>query len=82
MPPRGIPTASQRGGESELAQKWARWLHNHCRMGDPHCFKARNLNKKKLRPSSTTLANAENKLPSAKVQPAGRFRVKILFCAF
>ena len=36
----GIPTASQRGAESELAHKWARWLHNPCRLGDRHRFKA------------------------------------------
>ena len=32
----GIPTASERGAESEVAHKWAGWLHSHCRMGDPH----------------------------------------------
>ena len=32
----GIPTASERGAESELAHLWARWLHNLCRLGDPH----------------------------------------------
>ena len=29
----GVPTASQRGAESRVAQKWARWLHNPCRQG-------------------------------------------------
>ena len=33
MPPRGTPTASQRGAKSEVAHKWARWLHNPCRLG-------------------------------------------------
>ena len=37
---RGIPTALERGAESEVAHKWARWLHNPCRLGDPHRFKA------------------------------------------
>ena len=37
----GIPAASERGGESKVAHKWARWLHNPCRLGDPHRFKAR-----------------------------------------
>ena len=23
-----------------MAHKWARWLHNPCRLGDPHCFRA------------------------------------------
>ena len=35
----GIPTASERGAKSEVAHKWARWLHNPCRLGDPHRFK-------------------------------------------
>ena len=26
---------------SEVANKWARWLHNPCRLRGPHCFKAR-----------------------------------------
>ena len=36
----GVPTASQRGAESEMAHKWARWLHNLCRLGGPHRFRA------------------------------------------
>ena len=36
----GIPTASKRGAESELAHVWARWLLNPCRIGDPHRFRA------------------------------------------
>ena len=39
-PPGGVPTASERGAESEVAHKWARWLHNACRLGGPHCFRA------------------------------------------
>ena len=35
-----IPTASEQGAESEVAPKWARWLHNPCRLGDPHRFRA------------------------------------------
>ena len=31
----GIPTASERGAESKVAHKWARWLHNPCRLGVP-----------------------------------------------
>ena len=37
---RGVPTASERAAESELAHKWARWLHNPCRLGGPHRFRA------------------------------------------
>ena len=36
----GIPTASERGAKSEVADEWARWLHHPCRLGDPHRFKA------------------------------------------
>ena len=32
----GIPTASERGGKSEVAHKWAKWLLHPCRLGDPH----------------------------------------------
>ena len=36
----GIPTASKRGAKSEVAHKWARWLHHPCRLRDPHRFRA------------------------------------------
>ena len=36
----GVPTASERGAESEVPHKWARWLHNHCRLGGRHRFKS------------------------------------------
>ena len=36
----GVPTASERGAESEVAHKWARWLHNPCRLRGPHRFRA------------------------------------------
>ena len=36
----GIPSASERGAKSEVAHKWARWLHHPCRLEDPHHFKA------------------------------------------
>ena len=36
----GIPTASERGGKSEVAHLWAKWLHHPCRLGDPHRFRA------------------------------------------
>ena len=31
----GVQTASKRGAESQVAHKWARWLHNPCRLGVP-----------------------------------------------
>ena len=34
----GIPTASKRGANSEVAHKWARWLRHPSRLGDPHRF--------------------------------------------
>ena len=36
----GVPTTSEPRAESEVAYKWARWLHNPCRLGAPHCFRA------------------------------------------
>ena len=35
-----VPTVSERGAESEVVNKWARWLHNPCRLGGPHHFRA------------------------------------------
>ena len=33
----GSPSATERGGggESKVANKWERWLHNPCRLGEP-----------------------------------------------
>ena len=42
----GIPTASERGAESEVAHKWAKWLPHPCRIGDPHRFRAGGQNHK------------------------------------
>ena len=36
----GIPTAAERGGKSEVAHLWAKWLRHPCRLGDPHRFRA------------------------------------------
>ena len=35
LPPGGVPTALERGAESEVAHKWARWLHHPCCPGVP-----------------------------------------------
>ena len=42
----GIPTVSERGAKSEVAHKWARWLHHPCRLGDPLRFRAGGQNQK------------------------------------
>ena len=34
----GSPTAAQRGAKSEVAHKWAKWLPQPCRIGEPHRF--------------------------------------------
>ena len=34
-----IPSASERGTESEEAHLWARWLHKPCRLGHPLRFR-------------------------------------------
>ena len=36
----GSPTASERGAKSEVAHKWANWLPQPCRIGEPHRFRA------------------------------------------
>ena len=36
----GFPTALERGAASEVAHKWATWLHNPCRLGGHHRFRA------------------------------------------
>ena len=36
----GIPSASERGAESELVHLWARWLRNPYRLGDPNRLRA------------------------------------------
>ena len=40
LPPEGSPPLQSGGTESELAHKWARWLHHPCRLGGPHRFRA------------------------------------------
>ena len=30
----GSPSASEQGTKSQVARKWARWLHNPCRLGE------------------------------------------------
>ena len=36
----GVPAASERGGESVVAHKWAKWLPHPYRLGGPHRFTA------------------------------------------
>ena len=36
----GVPTALERGVESEVAHKWAMWLHNPCRLRRPYGFRS------------------------------------------
>ena len=40
LPPEESPPLQSGGTESELAHKWARWLHHPCRLGGPHRFRA------------------------------------------
>ena len=53
----GVPTASERGAESEVARKWARWLHNPCRLGGPLRFRAGGRNQKLARKWARWLHN-------------------------
>ena len=36
----GMPTTAQRGGKSQVAHLWAKWLRHPYRFGDPHFFRA------------------------------------------
>ena len=36
----GSPPLQSGGAESEVAHKWASWLHHPCRLGGPHRFRA------------------------------------------
>ena len=36
----GIPNPAERGGKSEVAHLWAKWLRHPYRLGDPHRFRA------------------------------------------
>ena len=35
----GVPIGSEQGAKSEVAHKWARCLHNPCRLGGPQRFR-------------------------------------------
>ena len=37
----GVPTTSKWGIKSQVAQRWAGWLHHPCRLRGPHRFRAR-----------------------------------------
>ena len=32
----GVPNVSKRGTEAQVVHKWAKWLHNRCRLGVPN----------------------------------------------
>ena len=109
-PPFVDPNPAERGTESEVAPKWARWLHNPCRLGGPHrfkaggrirggpqvarwlhnpCslggphrFKAGNLNKKKSRPITTALANAQTGSHQPRSNPEAGSGSKSFFVLF
>ena len=61
----GIPTTSERGGKSEVARLWAKWLHHSCRLGDRHCFRAGG----KIRSGSLLGKVATSPLPSRGSPP-------------
>ena len=61
----GIPTASQRGANSEVAHLWAKWLRHSCRLGDPHHFRAGG----KIRSGQQVGKVAMSRLPSRGSPP-------------
>ena len=40
LPPGGSPMLQEPGTKSEVAHKWAGWLHNPCHLGAPQRFRA------------------------------------------
>ena len=40
LPYRGSPPLQSKGAKSEVAHLWAKWLPHHCRIGNPHRFRA------------------------------------------
>ena len=66
-----IPTASERGAKSEVAHKWARWLHHPCRLGDPHRFRAEGKNQKwPINGQGGYITAADSGIPSASKRGA------------
>ena len=61
----GIPTAAERGGESEVAHLWAKGLHHPCRLGDPHRCRAG----RKIRSGQLVGKVATSPLPSRGSPP-------------
>ena len=47
LPSRGSPPA-ERGAQSEVAHKWAKWLRHPCRLGDPHRCRAGAMRQRRL----------------------------------
>ena len=66
----GIPTASERRAESEVAHKWAKWLPHPCRIGDPvynpHRFRAGGRSPAHLNSCPTSTRTIKNPLPWKK----------------
>ena len=61
----GIPTAAERGGKSEVAHLWAKWLRHPCRLGNPHRCRAEG----KIRNGPQVGKVAMSPLPSRGSQP-------------
>ena len=81
-PPFVDPNPAERGTESEVAPKWAMWLHNPCSLGGPHRFKAGNFNQKKSRPITTALANAQTGSHQPRSDPEAGSGSKSFFVLF
>ena len=66
----GIPTASERRAESEVAHKSAKWLPHPCRIGDPvynpHRFRAGGRSPAHLNSCPTSTRTIKNPLPWKK----------------
>ena len=75
----GVPSASERGAESEVAHLWARWLLNPCRLGGPPRFGAGGQNQKwpsgqggYLTPTASGVPSASGRGPNQKWPTCGQ----------
>ena len=67
----GIPTASERGGKSEVAHLWAKWLRHPCRLGVPHRCRVGG----KIRSGPQVGKVATSPLPSRGAERGGKSEV-------
>ena len=73
----GIPNASKGGTKSEVAHKWADWLHHQCCLGGPRYFKAGD----KIKSGSQVGLLATSSLPQHPTIPPIPLESRDAWCA-